>query len=67
MNITLIESFFTGSHAAWATEYAQHSEHNIDILSISGDYWKWCMHGGAVTLAKKFLASNAKPDMLLAT
>ena len=67
MNITLIEPFFSGSHAAWATGYAQHSGHNIDILSLSGNYWKWRMHGGAVTLAKKFLESGAKPDPLLVT
>ncbi|NOY69200.1 MAG: DUF3524 domain-containing protein [Deltaproteobacteria bacterium] len=67
MNITLIEPFFTGSHAAWATEYARHSEHNIDILSLSGNYWKWRMHGGAVTLARKFSASGARPDLLLVT
>jgi len=65
--ITLIEPFFTGSHAAWARSYAQHSGHNIDILSLSGNYWKWRMHGGAVTLARKFLASNAQPDLLLVT
>ena len=67
MNITLIEPFFTGSHAAWATSYAQNSEHKIDILSLSGNYWKWRMHGGAVTLAKKFLQSGAMPDLLLVT
>ena len=67
MNITLIEPFFTGSHAAWATAYAQYSEHKIDILSLSGNYWKWRMHGGAVTLATKFLESGAMPDLLLVT
>ncbi len=65
--ITLIEPFFTGSHAAWAKEYAHHSQHKIDILSLSGNYWKWRMHGGAVTLARKFLASNTTPDLLLVT
>ena len=67
INITLIEPFFTGSHAAWATNYTQHSKHNIDILSLSGNYWKWRMHGGAVTLANKFLAGNVLPDLLLVT
>jgi glycosyltransferase involved in cell wall biosynthesis len=67
MNITLIEPYFTGSHAAWATEYAQYSGHTIDILSLSGHYWKWRMHGGAVTLAGKFLKSDAVPDLLLVT
>ncbi len=67
MNITLIEPYFSGSHAAWATAYAQYSEHNIDILSLSGNYWKWRMHGGAVTLATKFLESGTMPDLLLVT
>jgi len=67
MKITLIEPFFTGSHAAWATAYTQHSEHRVDILSLSGNYWKWRMHGGAVTLARRFLASDVLPDLLLVT
>lgn len=67
MNITLIEPFFTGSHAAWARAYAQHSQHTVDILSLSGNFWKWRMHGGAVTLARKFLAADAQPDLLLVT
>jgi glycosyltransferase involved in cell wall biosynthesis len=65
--ITLIEPFFTGSHAAWAQGYAQYSRHNLDILSLSGNYWKWRMHGGAVTLARKFLASDTHPDLLIVT
>jgi glycosyltransferase involved in cell wall biosynthesis len=67
MNITLIEPFFTGSHAAWAKSYAQYSRHEIEILSLSGNHWKWRMHGGAVTLAKKYLASSKNPDLILAT
>ncbi len=67
MKITLIEPFFTGSHAAWASGYAGHSKHNIEILSLSGNHWKWRMHGGAVTLADKFIKSAFVPDMLLAS
>ncbi len=67
MNITLVEPFFTGSHAAWAREYARHSRHRIEILGLSGNHWKWRMHGGAVTLAGQFLQSGAAPDLILAT
>ena len=67
MNLTLIEPFFTGSHAAWATGYARHSGHNVEILHLSGNYWKWRMHGGAVTLARRFLRTGARPDLLLVT
>ncbi len=67
MNITLVEPFFTGSHADWAKTYARYSEHDVTILSLSGNYWKWRMHGGAVTLARKFLASRTPSDLLLVT
>lgn len=67
MHILLIEPYFTGSHAAWAEGYKKHSSHQIEILSLSGHYWKWRMHGGAVTMAHKFMVSNNTPDLVLAT
>ena len=67
MNITLLEPFFTGSHAAWARGYARSSRHHIETLSLSGHHWKWRMHGGAVTLARKFMQSTVHSDLLLAT
>jgi glycosyltransferase involved in cell wall biosynthesis len=67
MRILLVEPYFTGSHAAWAKGYAQHSQHRIDILSLPGRFWKWRMHGGAVTAARKFLASGSTPDLVLVT
>ncbi|MFQ5709133.1 MAG: DUF3524 domain-containing protein [bacterium] len=67
MNILILEPYFTGSHAAWAEGYAKHSRLQVEILSLSGNFWKWRIHGGAVTLARQFLASDLKPDLLLAT
>ena len=67
MKITLLEPFFTGSHAAWATAYAKYSEHQVDILKLGGRYWKWRMHGGAISLARKFLEQDQETDLLLAT
>jgi len=67
MNIILLEPFMVGSHASWAREYAEHSRHEVTILSLEGKYWKWRMHGGAVTLARQFLAEGLRPDLLLAT
>jgi glycosyltransferase involved in cell wall biosynthesis len=65
MNILLLEPYFTGSHKSWAEGYAKYSKHTVEILSLSGNFWKWRMHGGAVTLAKKFLETDFKPDLLL--
>lgn len=67
MRILLLEPYFTGSHKAWAQGYARHSAHEVSILSLPGQFWKWRMHGGAVTLARRFLESGARPDLLLAT
>ncbi len=67
MNILILEPFFTGSHAVWAREYAARSRHRVEILGLPGNYWKWRMHGGAVTLARQFLASDLRPDLLLAS
>ena len=47
--------------------YAQHSEHQVDILSLNGNNWKWRMRGGAITLACKLLTSDELPDLLLVT
>ncbi len=67
MRILLVEPYYTGSHASWANGYAQHSQHHIDVLSLLGRFWKWRMHGGAVTLARKFLESDSAPNLILAT
>tara|TARA_B100000029_G_scaffold100739_1_gene90943 strand:+ start:2495 stop:3634 length:1140 start_codon:yes stop_codon:yes gene_type:complete len=68
LNIVLIEPFYSGSHKSWAEQYKKYSFHNIEILKLNGIYWKWRMHGGAITLAKmfnKYLEKNKKPDLLI--
>ena len=67
MRITIAEPFCTGSHAAWVHEYAAHSRHDLELLTLPGRSWKWRMHGGAVTLASRFLASSHRPELILAT
>jgi glycosyltransferase involved in cell wall biosynthesis len=64
MKILLIEPFYTGSHKKWAEEYKQFSRHEVEILHLSGNHWKWRMHGAAVTLA---MQPKQKPDLILAT
>lgn len=66
-NILFVEPFFSGSHASWIKQYQRYSSHIIEILSMKGQFWKWRMYGGAVTLANEFLNSNFNPDIVLAT
>ena len=67
MKILLLEPYFTGSHKAWAEGYQSNSSHEINIISLPGQFWKWRMHGGAITMAKEFLQSNVDPDLIIAT
>ena len=56
--IALIEPFFSGSHRHWAETYQQLSQQSVVIFSLPGRHWKWRMHGGALSLARQFLASD---------
>ena len=67
MKILLIEPYYTGSHKQWADGYKKHSSHEIRILSMKGQFWKWRMHGGAVTMAIEFNKMNWCPDLILTT
>ena len=65
MKILLIEPYYTGSHRQWAEGYQRYSEHEIKIIFMKGQFWKWRMHGGAVTLAKEFNELEWDPDCIL--
>jgi len=71
MRILLISPYHGGSHRAWAEGYRRHSAHTIGLLTLPARFWKWRMHGGAVTLARQWLAGLSpgapQPDLLLAT
>jgi glycosyltransferase involved in cell wall biosynthesis len=67
MKVALVEAFFTGSHKRWAEEMQTFSSHKIDIFSLKGNYWKWRMHGGAISLSNQFLEKGEKYDLILAT
>ncbi len=65
--ICLLEPYYTGSHKSWAQGYAAHSAHDVHLLTMAGRFWKWRMHGGAVTLAHKYREEGLQTDLLLAT
>ncbi|UCF04507.1 MAG: DUF3524 domain-containing protein [bacterium] len=67
MKILILEPYLTGSHASWANEYAARSAHEVTVLGLEGRHWKWRMHGGAVTLARRFLAGDDAPDCIIAS
>ena len=58
MRIALLEPYDTGSHAAWLRGLQHHSANDIVPLSLTGQFWKWRMHGVAVTLARQALRQD---------
>ena len=67
IKILLIEPYLTGSHKQWVEGYIKYSKHNIRLLSLKGQFWKWRMHGGAITLTKDFDKISWNPDVILVT
>ena len=64
MKILIVEPYYTGSHKQWADGYKKYSNHEIKIISMKGQFWKWRMHGGSVTLAKTYVEMDWKPDLI---
>ncbi|MBX7253422.1 MAG: DUF3524 domain-containing protein [Candidatus Promineofilum sp.] len=68
--ILLLSPYHGGSHRAWAEGYARASAHTVELLTLPARFWKWRMHGGAVTLARQWLAEavgRPLPNLILAT
>ena len=68
MKILIVSPYHGGSHQAWVEGYLNYSSHDVALLALPDQFWKWRMHGGAVTLAHRFLAEwTEMPDVVLAT
>ena len=67
MRIAAFEGFYGGSHRAWLDGFAEHTSHEVRIFSLPDRFWKWRMHGGAITLARQFNEADFEADLLLVT
>ncbi len=68
LRLLLLEPYYGGSHKAWLDGYRTHSRHEIDVLTLPAQFWKWRMQGGAVTLARQFLQGDLPtPDVVVAS
>lgn len=66
--ILLVEPYDTGSHRSWAVGVAAHSTHDVRLVTHAGGFWKWRMHGAAVTLARSIevvVQDWGPPDVVL--
>lgn len=70
MNILALEPWYGGSHRNFLDGLVRHSRHTIECVTMAARFWKWRMHGGAVTMARKSVqavAEGFRPDVILAT
>ncbi len=67
MKILIVSPYHGGSHQDWAEGYQKYSQHEVSLLTLPDRFWKWRLHGGAVTLARRFLEQGLAPDVILAT
>lgn len=69
MHILLLSPYHGGSHRAWAEGYQAFSSHQVTLQILPAHFWKWRMHGGAVTLGRRWLesANEPTPDLIIAT
>lgn len=68
MRILLVEPWKTGSHLAWATGYQRASGHEVHVVGLPGELWRWRLRGGALPLAQKitsWIDTYGQPDLLL--
>jgi len=65
LNVLLIEPFYSGSHKSWADAIKRHSAHNIELLTLPGRFWKWRMHGSALSFAKEIRSRKKYYDVIM--
>jgi len=67
MRVLLLEPYYGGSHRRWADGYLRTTSHDLTLLTLPAQAWKWRMQGGAVTLARQFRDLQQRPDVILAS
>ena len=53
LSVWALEPYFGGSHKYFLEGLARHSEHDFTLFTLPGRHWKWRMHGGALSLARR--------------
>ena len=70
MNVLALEPWYGGSHRNFLDGLKEHSRHDFHLITMAARFWKWRMHGGAVTMSRKTVQAieeGFKPDVVFAT
>lgn len=70
MQICLVEPFYGGSHRAWADGYRSASNHDVNLVTLPAENWRWRMRGSAIALAEevgRVYSDRSAPDVVMAS
>ncbi|MCY4158901.1 MAG: DUF3524 domain-containing protein [Bacteroidetes bacterium] len=70
MNVLALEPWYGGSHRNFVDGLIRNSSHEYQLVTMAARFWKWRLHGGAQTLARKsrqLIAEGFRPDIILAS
>lgn len=68
MKLLIVEPWLGGSHAQWAEGYRLVSMHEVSIVGLPADRWRWRLRGGAAPLAdlvRDHVARAGRPDAVV--
>lgn len=65
-SVVFLESFYGGSHREFADCFAEHSQHNVDILTLPDRHWGWRMRWSAKLFAEQLL-KRERYELIVAT
>lgn len=65
--ILFLDPYHGPSHAALSTAFAEHSRHEVTLLTLPPRKWKWRMRGAAFAFEAMVRALRQPPDALIAT
>lgn len=65
MAIAIVEPFLTGSHQKWCEQLKEFVYPDAEIFSLPGRFWKWRMHGAAITLANQLNNSEKQFESII--
>lgn len=68
MKVLIVEPWLGGSHAQWAEGYRLVSSHEVAIVGLPADRWRWRLRGGAAPLAdqvRAHVAADGRPDVVM--
>ena len=67
LHILLLEPYYGGSHARFIDGFRAHTRHRTTLYTLPARFWKWRMHGAAVTFAQRLREERLRPDLLFAS